>query len=166
MCSILGTISRTEKTGKIYLFSFNKDAKELNPIQVVETAPMFDQKWCQYTVGGKPTLGVVDSFGALKIYSLTVENEIAFLTLISEAVIKNDPLSMTQSLDWSNNKFNSKPSVSISDSFGNVTIVQLDESQDIQTVQSWKAHEKDALICAFDSWNPSTVFTGMFVKVV
>lgn len=156
-------MSTTERTGKIHLFSFDKDATELNPIQVVETAPVLDQKWCQYPLEGKPALGVVDSFGVLKIYFLIVENEITFLTLISLAVIKNDPFAMTLSLDWSNNKFNLKSSLSVSDSLGNIWIVELDENRNIQIVQSWKAHKNEAWICAFDSWNPSTVFTGMFI---
>lgn len=142
------------------MFSFDRNGKEICPVQTLETAAVLDQKWCQYPVGGKPALGVVNASGVLEIYSLDVKNGIPSLTLLVKAPLGEESDNLALSLDWSNNKFDLQPSVMVSDSKGKMTIFQLDVGRSLEITQSWKAHDYEAWICAFDSWKPSTVFTG------
>ena len=61
-----------------------------------------------------------------------------------------------------------RPRIAVSDSQGHLHIANQTESGAFEAVLSWKAHEYEAWIAAFNHLDPTTVFSGdlLLVSVV
>ncbi|XP_071478335.1 LOW QUALITY PROTEIN: diphthine methyltransferase-like [Diadema antillarum] len=132
-----------------------KTAVELNEVQRVDLPGILDIKWCQHMINDKPTLGLVDAEGGLKIFVLDVE-----LNHISTTDIDSDCLGL--SLDWSTGRKScSDPQIICSDSKGRLSLFGPQEgAPSFQVTQQWLAHGFEAWIAAFDYWTPKTVYSG------
>ncbi|XP_026759469.2 diphthine methyltransferase isoform X1 [Galleria mellonella] len=149
--------SRQIRLGKIYLFIVNKDTTELCPIQTVDTSGILDQKWCYHTIQDYPVLAVVTSQGFIELYRLVQEGTIS-LKLWTNLSLGQDILAL--SVDWSTNKTPSaEPSLVVSDSLGGITVLKL-IVDGLQKIGSWKGHNFEAWITAFNYWNTNTFYSG------
>jgi len=50
--------------------------------------------------------------------------------------------------------------IAVSDSGGCLNLVDVSKSS-LQILQSWKAHEYEAWICAYNYWDPNIIYSGM-----
>ncbi|XP_035694319.1 diphthine methyltransferase-like isoform X2 [Branchiostoma floridae] len=139
----------------------------LDEFQRTDLAAILDIKWCHTTLNECPALGIADAKGTLSVWTLQggpdSKNDDASrtrsLTQQCEAQIVEEGLVL--SLDWSTGRQQSEPAVITSDSKGQLTLCQLSPTATgIQTVSQWTAHDFEAWICAFNYWEPTTVYSG------
>ncbi|GBP39868.1 Diphthine methyltransferase [Eumeta japonica] len=147
-----------KRVGRIYLFTIDESTTELSPINALDTTGILDQKWCYHELNGHPALGCVTSDGYVQIYNLINERDAYKLKLSNQELVDEDVLAL--SLDWSTNKYNSdNPKIVVSDSSGSVSLWTI--SQNVLTkTGTWKAHDFEAWIAAFDYWHPDIFYSG------
>lgn len=110
---------------------------------------------------GRILLGVANALGFLQIYQLE-KSEVESLTLLSEIRISNEDECLALSLDWCSgrwtNETESNLKIVVSDSTGFVSIIEVEDS--LRKSCSWKAHDFEAWIAAFDYWDTNVIYTG------
>lgn len=145
-----------KRLGRLYLHKMTKDGV-LQLQQRMDMPAILDMKWCHHMVHGLPLLAIANAAGHVLIYVLKDENGSAMLKLFCKYEVDKDTLLL--SLDWSTNKFQSeRPLLTVSDSKGNITLLELNEGLTIK--QMFLAHDFEAWITAFDCWNPNTIYSG------
>lgn len=136
--------------------------------QCMDNPAIFDLKWCPRAINGDAFLGQAAHNGELQLYRTErAGNEEDFPVLHKKGSTPGYEEGETPpnglSLDWNNRVVCApEPMVAMSQSDGMLSLFQLsDESQDGFTkVRSWKAHEFETWIAAFDNWNPNLVYSG------
>lgn len=132
--------------------------------QVIDTGALLDAKWSYSSLEGKNDLAVACSNGNLDIYSLNVsysteEGKKSF-NLRKTRSLCIDSNSICLSLDWNNRIYQSEsPKIVVSHSDGGISLNDVSEGG-ITTMETWKGHDFEAWIAAFDHFDPNTVFTG------
>jgi len=148
--------ARKERIGAIRLYKLeSQTACSLAEIAKVETAGVLDMKWCQHQLfGDLPALAVADASGKLTIHALK-ESE------LEERLSANAPEAcIALSLDWSSFLERTLPPlVAVSYSTGEVAQFKV-ANHGLDLERSWKAHDFEAWITAFDYWNTSMLYSG------
>lgn len=146
-----------KRLGRLYLKQKIKD--KLCLVQKIDMPAILDMKWCQHEISGTPMLAIVNAVGQLLLYRLIRVGEEVCLEYHCKYEIEEEE-TLALSLDWSTGKTVSEsPLISVSDSKGNVSIIQLTNGE-LVLQNRFFAHDFEAWITAFDYWNPNTVFTG------
>nr|XP_022317905.1 diphthine methyltransferase-like isoform X1 [Crassostrea virginica] len=124
---------------------------------VEEMPGVLDIKWSPDMLNGSPAFGLVNSVGMAELYVLNNSAEVKVTKLLGVNLGENV---LGLSLDWSNriNK-STTPQLTTSSSDGCVQIHQLTQGE-LTPVCSWKAHDYEAWITAFDNWNTNVVYSG------
>ncbi|GFP88097.1 diphthamide biosynthesis protein 7 homolog [Phtheirospermum japonicum] len=168
---------RPTRSGCITLFDVDADGGQLESIQKVETAGIFDIKWSPGHLRSldRPLLAQADADGCVKIYSLQcsdsdgsemrvpgvtrghswAEPEHLKGTCLNEVSGKSVSSSMCLCIDWNS----SATSLAVGLSDGSVSIVSLHEAQ-LNILQEWKAHDFELWAASFDIQQPMLVYTG------
>ncbi|KAL4719674.1 hypothetical protein ACJJTC_002995 [Scirpophaga incertulas] len=147
---------KQSRLGRIYLFTVSEDPTHLSPIQTIETSGVLDQKWCYHTIQGYAVLAAVTSDGFLKLYRLVDEEGLKLELWVEEEIGKN---LLALSLDWSTNKISAVPKLVVSDSGGNVSVLVVGRDR-IEKVSTWKSHDFEAWIAAYNYWNTDIFYSG------
>jgi len=164
-----------QKYGNIHLFQIHhfpseehiREEQEIlgfKSKQIIETGALLDAKWSYVSVEGKNELAVACTNGDLDIYSLNIsysteEGKKSF-KLKKTRSLTIDSHSICLSLDWNNRVFQSEsPKIIVSHSNGHISLNDVSESG-LSTLESWKGHEYEAWIAAFDHFDTNTVFSG------
>nr|CAD7462564.1 unnamed protein product [Timema tahoe] len=162
-----------KRRGRLFMFALGCSA-ELCLLQQIEMPAILDLKWCHIEIHDKILLAVANAKGEVLIYELlcTKKSDISVdmdykLSLLTALSIAEDSECETLALsfDWStgrNSIFNiseENPLLTVSDSRGGITLLRLTGST-LERVDSWRAHNFEAWITAFDYWNTSIVYSG------
>ncbi|XP_030022222.1 diphthine methyltransferase [Manduca sexta] len=152
------TSPKQKRIGRIYLFVINDNITEISPIETIDTPGILDQKWSQWPIQNHPTLATVTSDGTLQLYRLIDNNGKLSLKFWFDHMVGENVLALSH--DWSTNKTRSEePTMVVSDSSGTVTVMKL-IGDNIQSLGTWKAHEYEAWIAAFNYWNTDLFYSG------
>ncbi|KAB0793480.1 hypothetical protein PPYR_13100 [Photinus pyralis] len=143
VCANYQLTETQERIGRILLFSITP-ANELQLCQTVNTSAVLDQKWCLHC----PILTVVNAASAIEVYKF--ENE--RLMLITTCTVPCEALIL--SVDWTK-----EHEMICSDSKGNWHKLELCENN-LVLQNTAKAHDFEAWIAAFYSWNTAVFYTG------
>ncbi|XP_050298245.1 diphthine methyltransferase isoform X2 [Anthonomus grandis grandis] len=161
---VCGTYQLTEKQdeqsnrrlGRIMLFSIGKNELKLH--HSLDTAAVLDQKWCPNLINGLPILGVVNAERSIEIYKF--ENKHLHL-YARYSFADNGSETLILSLDWSSGKYEcQEPQLVCSDSKGNVHLLTLTLSGELNLVRSFHSHEYEAWIVGFYYWDINVIFSG------
>lgn len=153
-----------QRRGRVYLHRFDPESQGSSLVFTLETAAIFDMKWCPDLISAeKILLAVVDAAGTLTVYQLQDSDEATILAKVSTLQICPDGEdALACSLDFSSRRTpDQSPMISVSDSKGRITLVRMTEAGaclETQLVQA--SHGFEAWITAFDAWNPKIVFSG------
>ncbi|XP_077980321.1 diphthine methyltransferase-like [Glandiceps talaboti] len=129
---------------------------KLNEVLREDCPAILDLKWAHHTVNDKPCLGIVNASGKLVLYQ--IQDDKAILEEECSLQIGGERLAL--SLDWSTGvTASSTPSIIVSDSAGELTLCQYQQSNIVKTLQ-WSAHDFEAWIAAFNYWQPDIVYSG------
>eukprot|EP00744_Colponema_vietnamica_P024335 GILI01035494.1.p1 GENE.GILI01035494.1~~GILI01035494.1.p1 ORF type:complete len:329 (-),score=2.49 GILI01035494.1:147-1133(-) len=139
--------STRTRNGALYLFDVSQE--NLNLKQTIECCGVLDAKWCHQV----PLLGSAGADGVLTLYKLDDQ------TLKNVSSLPIDESSLCLSLDWSNRLNNSDVQVIVSMSNCDLVLVKLEENN-LEVVSSWKAHDFEAWIAAFDYWDTNIIYSG------
>ena len=146
----------TKRVGKLYLKNIENNENPLL-VQTIHTSAILDMKWCRKTINGFPILAIVTSVGETIIYKLTEKDQNMQLEFCDKFTIDE---ALILSLDWSNSILDEEcPRIVTSDSRGYINLLQV-KNLHIDLLQSFKAHEFEAWISAFNYWNPNIIYTG------
>ncbi|KAL0368092.1 UNVERIFIED_CONTAM: Diphthine methyltransferase [Sesamum calycinum] len=162
---------RPSRSGCIMLFDVDAEAGQLELIQKVETAGIFDIKWSPRLLQnpGCPLLAQADADGSVGFIAcralIQMVQKCMFLTEVStDSELRNNlnelcgkciNSSMCLCIDWNS----SATSMAVGLSDGSVSIISLDESQ-LNILQEWKAHDFELWAASFDIQQPMLVYTG------
>lgn len=116
---------------------------------------VFDIKWRPYD-DGPPSLAQVSADGSLCLHTLKEESDPATLELHERANV-DVSTSMCLYVDW--NPVHSNPEVVLSHSDGSISVVCLGQSEP-EISSSWRAHDFEAWVAAYDSWKTHVVYSG------
>lgn len=108
-----------------------------------------------------PLLGVADSIGQISILNLSKDESSQSPRLSTIHTIQCGATSSTLclSLDWSNRRGQGVGFIATSLSDGVISVLRPSEGAwDI--AQTWKAHEYEPWVVAFDYWNENVVYSG------
>ena len=145
-----------KRVGKLYLKKLLQDGK-LMLCQTYNISAILDMKWCHQFIDNYPVLAVATSVGEILLYKL-IKDQNSFKFEIFSQIIIGDCLAL--SLDWSNCKLKSdNPNIVVSDSNGKIHIISLQQDT-LKIVHSFKAHDFEAWISAYNYWNPNLIYTG------
>ncbi|XP_074145094.1 diphthine methyltransferase [Sminthopsis crassicaudata] len=153
------------RLGRLYLYSFNKDATEnpLTEIQRKDCAAILDMKWCPIPIAGQAFLGLADAKGCIELFNLMElkKNNYTLHSVFKKALGHCIALS----LDWSAGqamRATGQPlRIISSDSKGHLHFLAVDHSEpSIRSLSDWKAHDFEAWIAAFNYWQTNTVYSG------
>ncbi|KAJ8318899.1 hypothetical protein KUTeg_003990 [Tegillarca granosa] len=154
--------SSQKRIGRLYVYRVQQqnDCPQLELQTSLETAGLLDIKWCPSLFNGYPVFGLVSSSGQLQIYKLerTNSDDLHISLLCEKSVSDTECLGL--SLDWSNRLDKSCVQITCSSSDGFVSSFNLTEKEGLNCLSSWKAHEFEAWITAFDYWNTNIIYTG------
>ncbi|XP_011445594.3 diphthine methyltransferase isoform X1 [Magallana gigas] len=149
---------------QVYKLSQDNGSYSLTKTAVHEMPGVLDIKWSPDLVNGSPVFGLVNSVGVAEL-CLVTNSEETDVGSIEVKVTKLTGVSLGEevlglSLDWSNRVSKSNaPMLTTSSSDGCVQVHQL-TSGDLTPVSSWKAHDYEAWITAFNYWDTNVVYTG------
>ncbi|XP_078691350.1 diphthine methyltransferase-like isoform X1 [Branchiostoma floridae x Branchiostoma belcheri] len=157
------------RLGRLLCYNLlTEDAICLSEFQRTDLAAILDMKWCHSLLKEYPGLGIADAKGNLNVWTLQSRQDSKdddaglsrSLTRQCEVQIVEEGLVL--SLDWSTGRQqSSEPAVISSDSQGQLTLCQVPPTATgINIVSQWKAHDFEAWICAFNYWEPTTVYSG------
>ncbi|KAL0368094.1 UNVERIFIED_CONTAM: hypothetical protein Scaly_1028300 [Sesamum calycinum] len=140
---------RPSRSGCIMLFDVDAEAGQLELIQKVETAGIFDIKWSPRLLQnpGCPLLAQADADGSVRIHSLQGSDSDGSKmhgNNLNELCGKCINSSMCLCIDWNS----SATSMAVGLSDGSVSIISLDESQ-LNILQEWKAHDFELWAASF-----------------
>lgn len=149
--------SSQTRVGRLYVYQLCQEENTLGltPLQQKDMPGILDIKWSHTAINGKPHFALVNSIGQLHVYSMDDAHQISEVatTLLTEECLG-------LSLEWDNMlSEKSHPRLTASDSHGQVHAYQLGEGR-LDNLSSWKAHDYESWITAFNQWDPHVVFTG------
>jgi len=149
----------SKRTGYIQLFKLNNSDEEfeLQKHTRINTVGILDVKWCMHPYSNeKPILACVDSSGRVNVYKFLPDD----LNLECTFSLAQNTSSIALSLSWSTDiTAAAQPCIASSYSSGEVQVSQLSPTS-LTKLNTWKAHEYEAWICAFNHFNPSIVYSG------
>ncbi|KAJ7308045.1 hypothetical protein JRQ81_008547 [Phrynocephalus forsythii] len=151
------------RLGRLYLYSFEEDVfAPLTELQRLETAAILDLKWCRVPIAGRPVLGMANAKGEVEFFRLTGgEKKSGRLEALSNLELGGECLAL--SFDWSaaREAWAGPLQVVCSDSKGRLSLLSIDgPSPSVRILDQWKAHDAEAWIAAFNSWNTCVVYSG------
>lgn len=163
------------KLGRIHALHATTDGGGLTTWQRIDDVPaVLDMKWMHAADGGvdRILLAVANSRGYLQIYRLASER--TELELIAERRVNDDDDDdeevLALSLDWSTGRADrvSDSRVVVSDSRGRVSRFTLSRGGggnggDLTRDFTWRAHDYEAWIAAFDYWDTHRFYSGIDV---
>lgn len=139
---------------------YQKDATGFRRMQELDFAGILDLKW-NHAPSSAPLLGVADSIGQISILNLSKDESSQSPRLSTIHTIQCGATSSTLclSLDWSNRRGQGVGFIATSLSDGVISVLRPSEGAwDI--AQTWKAHEYEPWVVAFDYWNENVVYSG------
>ncbi|EFN83159.1 diphthine methyltransferase isoform X2 [Harpegnathos saltator] len=156
----------SKRLGRIYTFRV-MDCEKLRMLQRVDVPAVLDMKWLHCPdKENRILLAVVNSTGCLQIYRLEDDGGVATLELLVEGKISDsDDEILALSLDWSTGRCISHTCVAdnihiiVSDSRGWISRFTLHKN-DLTRDFSWRAHDFEAWIAAFDYWQTNSFYSG------
>ncbi|XP_052266714.1 diphthine methyltransferase-like isoform X2 [Dreissena polymorpha] len=161
--SIPNKLESTESAGEqtrvgcLYMYSLDTQSgvPTLQQCTRLDMPGVLDIKWSCEPVQGHPTFALVNSIGELQLYKLGSNKAVSI-----ETKAELSPHSLGLSLEWNNLTGHSEDlQIVSSDSSGHVHVHQLGGAS-LDTIDTWKAHDYEAWISAFNQANTQLVFTG------
>lgn len=153
------------RLGRLYLYSWNEDRSPcpLVEVQRRDTSAILDMKWCHVPVAGHPLLGVADASGSIELLRLLPSEDTWTLQPCSRLALEKQCLAL--SLDWSTGKAgraSDQPlKIISSDSKGQLHLLKiLEAGPGLQAVVTWRAHQFEAWVAAFNYWQTEVVYSG------
>ncbi|XP_013788723.1 diphthine methyltransferase-like [Limulus polyphemus] len=128
----------------------------------LQTSGVLDVKWSPHMIHRYCLVGVASADGQLVLYNLkNVDDSPNFvLEEFSKKTLDESFSNLALSLDWFNWKQPSlDPKVVVSDSNGQMTVLQLTETN-LDILHQWNAHSFECWIGAANYFDPSVVFSG------
>lgn len=148
--------NENKRSGFLQLFEINSEKTDFSKHDRIKMPGILDVKWCHCSLE-KPLFASADAEGNVTVYELLNNKEERLRFVCSTA---NDISSIALSLSWScDSATKSEPLIASSYSNGEVKIKKLAD-YGLQTITTWKAHDFEAWICAFDNYFPNVLYTG------
>ena len=142
-----------KRKGRIYLYKFDPITESLNELERLETAAILDMKWLNSNGIILPLLATADALGKVKVYQL---NEEKLKFLYAYDIDKKSENILALSLDW----HHGSNRVLVSDSKGEINLLDWTNESTLTYERNWSAHNFEAWICSFDKWNENRFYTG------
>ncbi|KAL4240914.1 Diphthine methyltransferase [Mactra antiquata] len=149
------------RVGRLYMYKLENQSTSTPKLKLCTSLDMpgiLDIKWSYQTINGRPYFGVVNSVGQIKVFVVKNEDMVVMVTEEQLDVVNDDGLGL--SLEW-NNMLNTSDETSVisSDSKGGIHVHKFCEGC-LKEITSWKAHDFEAWIAAYNQWDINTVYTG------
>ena len=147
----------SKRTGYLQLYEWDQTGNAaLKKHSRINTVGILDVKWCGQLFNENPVFACVDSNGNLNTYKFRPEKtDLELITSVSR-----DTACIALSLSWSSeNNETSKPHITSSYSTGEVQVYEFAPTT-LTKMNTWKAHNFEAWICAFDKHNSTVVYSG------
>lgn len=111
-------------------------------------------------MGNQAILGQAGSDGKLLLYSFN--GSFSLLSEFDEFECSDeDKPRMCLSLDWSSRVHSSQtPEIAVSHNTGHISRIGFQSNSSLQCINSWKAHDFEAWIAAYNYHDPCVLFTG------
>ncbi|XP_076312134.1 diphthine methyltransferase [Tachypleus tridentatus] len=149
------------RVGCLQLFQLTQDDTCFLQYKL-QTFGVLDVKWCPHMIHKYCLVGVASADGQLVLYNLKNADDSPNLLLeeFSKKKLDENSSNLALSLDWFNWKQPSlDPKVVVSDSNGQVTVIQLTETN-LDILHQCSAHSFECWIAAANYFDPSVVFSG------
>ncbi|KAG8930255.1 hypothetical protein FRC03_008769 [Tulasnella sp. 419] len=119
---------------------------------------ILDMKWSYLSYDNGPQAAIADSEGRISTYRWShAENQL--LPLQTAQVAESTVLCL--SLDWSGRQIRgSSESLVVSLSSGHISVLSHLNSGELDTICTWKAHDYEPWIAAWDYWSPNIAYSG------
>ncbi|XP_073997034.1 diphthine methyltransferase isoform X2 [Rhodnius prolixus] len=152
--------SEKKRVGYLYLFKFsNKFNGFLKVLQKLSMPGILDCKWCHVKLQNNVFLALVNAVGELRILLLDGNGDETLLQEVHKVKLTSNEDTLLLSLDWSTGITDSVVKVVVSSSSGHVTMVSFSDGS-FYKHDSWKLHDFEAWIVAFNYWNVNLFFSG------
>lgn len=156
----------SRRLGRVYAFRV-VDGGKLTMLQRIDVPAVLDMKWLHCRdKENRILLAIVNSIGYLQVYQLEGDRDAETLRLIVEQKISgNDDEMLALSLDWSTGRcvphtcISDNPHIVVSDSRGWISRFTL-HRDNLTRDLSWRAHDFEAWIAAFDYWHINSFYSG------
>ncbi|XP_052814891.1 diphthine methyltransferase-like [Mya arenaria] len=146
------------RVGRLYLYALSNQSgsPSLEQLTSQDMPGVLDIKWSYHPVAGQACFALVNSVGELRVYKLLEDRSVAMVTRAELT-----PQSLGLSLEWNNMTGNSENTMRVvsSDSTGQIHVHQVGESS-LVALETWKAHDYEAWIAAFNQNDTQIVYTG------
>ncbi|KAJ4486148.1 WD40-repeat-containing domain protein [Lentinula aciculospora] len=128
-------------------------------IQEINYPALPDMKWCHRSAASKATLAIADSEGGIHLLDWSPEESRLEETTRKQIADSSETLCL--SLDWSNrrNPTSNLGKLVVSCSDGNLVLLDPNSSSVVIT-DSWKAHEYEPWIAAWNYWDANMIYSG------
>lgn len=151
-----------KRLGRLLTFTLGRkgrtSASVLQQHDAQDMPAVLDMKWCHCPLQDTAVLGVANAAGELRLHGL--QQGVDTVQCSEQHCVSVGEDRLVLSLDWSTGRFDTAaPGVVVSDSKGEVGILQVDQSRS-ELLQQWKAHDYEAWIAAYDYWQPSVIYSG------
>ncbi|XP_050419902.1 diphthine methyltransferase [Adelges cooleyi] len=145
------------KTGAINLFTLENQST-IKLIQCLSEDAVLDLKWNNCLYSGKILLAAALSGNHISVYSLDEQEMNPCLNIFTSFDLPKTcgESHMSLSIAWSNSNTNGLFQLAFSDSNGFITLVNLSDG----ILRSFKAHDYESWIVAYDFWNHNILYTG------
>ncbi|KAJ3216066.1 Diphthine methyltransferase [Dinochytrium kinnereticum] len=155
------TTAETRRTGRLLLFKVEDRPSLESPVKLKElhreeTGAILDMKWCEIE-DGSASLAMADSLGNISIYTLkdeTLQQSFNYSNGLEKV--------LCLSLDWSPRlrKDRSSAKLAVSQSDGTINVLGLSNERGLASTSTWKAHDFEAWIAAFDAYDENVIYSG------
>ncbi|XP_061169058.1 diphthine methyltransferase-like [Saccostrea echinata] len=149
---------------QVYKLNTTDESNSLTKTSAIEMPGVLDIKWSPDLDGENPVFGLVNSVGTAELYVMNHRDEMGGgstateITKLAGVTLGENVLGL--SLDWANRITKSDPpQLTTSSSDGHIHVHQL-ISGDLTLLSSWKAHDYEAWITAFNYWDTNVLFSG------
>ncbi|CAF1041529.1 unnamed protein product [Didymodactylos carnosus] len=146
------------RKGSIFCLNLNESTNSINTLQHLNTNGILDMQWLQHD---STYLSTICSNGQFVLYSLTSDQNEPLKQVLCEDVTADQTLGLTH--NWYRprdiNQLTSSRYLVVGDQSGSLTLAELN-TNGLEYIQQWQAHDYECWTCAFDYTNSNIVFSG------
>ncbi|XP_060081067.1 diphthine methyltransferase-like [Ylistrum balloti] len=152
---------RQTRHGRLYVHRLTS-GQELTTETTLDMPGILDIKWCPTSTPDGSLMALVNSVGQLRLYRMTTSDTDTSGRKVDLSEVINFDLGgdcLGLSLDWSNRVHNESAHICSSTSTGDIHVHAVDGGS-LQPLTSWKGHDFEAWITAYNYWDTNLIYTG------
>lgn len=152
---------RQTRHGRLYVHRLTS-GQQLTTETTLDMPGILDIKWCPKPFPQGSFVALVNSIGQLRIYTMITNkdgtsSQTVQMSEVATFDLGDDCLGL--SLDWSNRVNGSSTHICSSTSTGDIH-THVVEGSDLRPLTSWKGHDFEAWITAYNYWDTNLIYTG------